>query len=71
MIRALTKYHQYVPVRNKEVAPVILFGDCATVEWGLTAKAARLDGGTPSARLDGLEPFVQEWHARKVDYSVS
>ena len=65
MIEIMEDYRNYVPQEaNGEPLPIVLFCDGLSCERAAGAQRARINGADKWARLDMLEPAVQEWHRR-------
>ena len=85
MIDILSEVHKYVPVKPFEVVDeqmqktvaadalhtILIGGDQLTRRRIETAKDMRRNSTTPAAKLKGLMPVCEDWHAKKVFLEVS
>jgi hypothetical protein len=71
MIDIMENYHKLVPRRGEEPVPTILYGDGLSCERANDARNARINADNPWARLEGIEPAIQEWHRRAIQMTVS
>lgn len=62
MIEILEHYQQYCPQNTKSITPIPVGGDGLSVLNGMSAKAARRDGGNPIDRLQGVILKSEDWH---------
>ena len=77
MTEIMESLHRYVPSRTtsregeKEVLNSCLFGgDQLTCARAGSAKQHRQDSETEIERLDGLQPVVEDWHAKMCLFEV-
>lgn len=69
MIDILRFVHDYVPGNNEDPAEskpvkVLSGGDYPTFERHKEAQSAMQDARTPSSRLEGLIPKIEDFHAQ-------
>lgn len=69
MIDILRFVHDYVPGNNEESAEskpvkVLSGGDYLTFERHKEAQSAMQDARTPSSRMEGLIPKIEDFHAQ-------
>ena len=68
MVEILEALHKYVPTSEpeKHVHAVAFGGDQLTVERCRGVQHARINSDNEVAALEGLYPFVSDWHAEVV-----
>ena len=54
-----------------EFYPLLFGGDQLTAERSRSCKTSRDNSDTSRERLEGLEPAVEDWHAKQSLYGVS
>ena len=62
---------QTVKVTRARACPILIGGDQLTVARARGAQKAKTNAFSPSDRLEGLVPMVEDWHAKVVILSVS
>ena len=60
-----------VTVEEAQFHPLLFGGDQLTAERSRSCKTSRDNSDTPHERLDGLEPVVEDWHAKQSLCGVS
>lgn len=60
-----------VQVTTARARPILFGGDQLTVARARGAQKAKANATSPSERLDGLVPMVEDWHAKVVLLGVS
>ena len=60
-----------VTVEEAQFHTLLFGGDQLTAERSRSCKTSRDNSDTPHERLDGLEPVVEDWHAKQSLYGVS
>lgn len=61
-IEIMSYLSQFVPVVDGKTRPILCSGDGLSVERMCAAHRARANGGSESARLEGLVESPQEFH---------
>ena len=62
---------QTVKVTTARANPILIGGDQLTAARARGAQKAKANALSPSDRLEGLVPMVEDWHAKVVLLSVS
>ena len=71
MVDILHHIHQYVPqLESGDFVPILFGGDMLTRERSDHACDAKLQSSTPLARLQGIVPKVEDWHAMTTFHQV-
>ena len=70
--KIMERMHQYVPGHGTDRLQLTMFGgDLLSVERASNAQEDKQDSFTPSRKLLGLMPVLEDWHTMANFYMVS
>ena len=71
VIRILEGLQKYVPqIDSNNTYPMVVWGDGLSCERTNDAQFARVNGATPTSRLESFQPAAQEFHKRMINLQV-
>ena len=70
VVHAVTEEGEEDVTVEAQFHPLLFGGDQLTAERSRSCKTSRDNSDTPHESLDGLEPVVEDWHAKQSLYGV-